>query len=99
MKKKQNKMAKEKKAQQSDQEMSLEEAKAYRASLHKPSPKILNDVQKREAFRVFWAGNKAKYGRPKSLEKALWVHLKSTQMDSPENFAQGLQHFGLKKVK
>jgi hypothetical protein len=51
-------MAKEKKTSQTTQEMSLEEAKAYRASLYKPTPKILNEEQKREAFRIFWTSNK-----------------------------------------
>lgn len=82
-----------------NEEMSLEEARAYRASLHKPAPKELNESQKREAFRVFWAANKAKYGKGKSLEKAVWLHLKSVHMDSPEQFSDGLANFGLKKVK
>ena len=90
-------MAKEK--SQESQEMSLEEARAYRASLHKPVARPLNEPQKREAFRVFWASNRSKYGRPKSLEKALWLHLKTIDMDSPEQFAAGLANFGLKKVK
>jgi hypothetical protein len=80
-------------------EMSLEEARAYRAALHKPAPRVLSEDQKREAFRIFWVGNKAKYGKSKSLEKALWLHLKSIKMDTPEQFSQGLDHFGLKKVK
>ncbi len=92
-------MAKEKKSSQSNQEMSLEEARAYRASLYKPTPKVLNEEQKREAFRIFWASNKSKYGRSKSLEKALWLHLKTIGMSSPDQFAQGLDNFGLKKVK
>ena len=79
--------------------MTLEQSKAYRASLHKPAVKAMTEVQKREAFRVFWASNKAKYGKNKSLERAIWLHLKSIKMDSPEQFAQGLQNFGLKKVK
>lgn len=90
-------MAKEKK--QPSAEMSLEEAKAFRASLYKPMPKPLTEAQKREAFRVFWASNKKKYGRAKSIEKALWLHLTAMGMNSPEQFAQGLQNFGLKKVK
>ena len=93
-------MAKEKKFNKSEaMEMSLEEAKAYRASLYKPQPKILTEDQKREAFRIFWASHKSKYGRSKSLEKALWLHLKTVKMDSPEKFAEGLDNFGLKKVK
>ena len=79
--------------------MTLAEAKARRASLHKPQPKALNDTQKREAFRGFWASNKKKYGKPKAIEKALWLHLQSIEMDQPEQFAKGLEHFGLKKVK
>lgn len=93
-------MAREKKIASSDQiQMTLEEAKAYRASLYKPIPKPLNEAQKREAFRIFWVSNKSKYGRSKSLERALWLHLKTIGMNSPENFAEGLANFGLKKVK
>ena len=92
-------MAKEKKSQQMNQEMNLEQARVYRASLHKPIPRALNEAQKREAFRIFWASNKAKYGKSKAIEKAIWLHLKSIKMDSPEQFAQGLENFGLKKVK
>jgi hypothetical protein len=97
-------MAKEKKIIQpmpsaKKQEMSLEEARAYRASLHKPAPKVMNEFQKREAFRIFWASNKAKYGRSKALEKALWLHLKTIKMDNPEQFQDGLFNFGLTKVK
>ena len=90
-------MAKEKK--QSNQEMSLEEARAFRASLHKPVPRALSESQKRESFRIFWASNKSKYGKAKSLENAIWMHLKTIGMNSPEKFAEGLDHFGLKKVK
>ena len=92
-------MAKKEKAQQSEKPMSLEEAKAWRASLYKPVPRVLSEDQKREAFRVFWASNKAKYGKSKSIEKSIWLHLKAIKMDSPEQFAQGLENFGLKKVK
>lgn len=80
-------------------EMTLEEAKAFRASLYKPQPKVLSDAQKREAFRVWWAGNKKKYGQSKFLEYALWLHLKSIKMDDPENFEAGIFNFGFKKVK
>lgn len=93
-------MAKENKSQQLGQEkMTLEDARAYRASLYKPTPPVMNEAQKREAFRIFWTSNKSKYGKTKAIEKALWLHLKTIQMDSPEQFAQGLQNFGLKKVK
>ena len=79
-------------------EMTLEESKAYRAALHKPTPKVLTDEQKREAFRIFWTSNKEKYGKGKSIEKAIWLHLKSIKMDTPEQFAAGLKNFGFKKV-
>lgn len=97
-------MAKEKKIPQpvsieDKQEMTLEEARLYRASLHKPIKKPLSEAQCREAFRIFWAGNKAKYGSSKALERALWLHLKSIGMSSPEQFHDGLFNFGLKKVK
>jgi hypothetical protein len=93
-------MAKEKKQQEfKSDEMSPEQARIWRASLYKPTPKVLKEDQKREAFRIFWAANKAKYQKARSIEKALWLHLKAINMDSPENFANGLANFGLKKVK
>ncbi len=79
--------------------MTLEEAKAFRASLYRPQPKIMSDIQKREAFRIFWTSQKSKYGKSKSLEKALWLHLRAIGMDTPDKFVSGLEHFGLKKVK
>jgi hypothetical protein len=100
--KKQKQMPKEEAQPQSaarSMEMSLEQARAYRASLHKPVAKPLTDAQKREAFRIYWASNKKKYGKSKTLEKALWLHLKSIGMDSPEQFHDGLFNFGLKQVK
>ena len=81
------------------QEMSLEEARAFRASLHKPSEKVLSEPEKREQFRVFWAQQKRKYDKPKELEQILWVHLKAVKLDTPEKFEDGLKHFGLKKVR
>jgi hypothetical protein len=80
-------------------EMTLEEAKAYRASLHKAQPVELDDAAKREQFRLFWAQNKHKYGRGKDLEQILWVHIKSAKLDKPEQFEAGIAHFGLKKIR
>ncbi len=91
-------MAKKDKNEQST-EMTLEQARAYRASLYKPTAKELTEEQKKEAFRIFWASNKKKYDQKKSLEKVIWLHLKSIGMDSPEQFNEGLANFGLKKVK
>lgn len=82
-----------------NKEMSLEQAKEYRASLHITPVKVLTEKERREAFRLFWATEKAKYGKPKKLEAILWMHLKSSHMDEPAKFASGLAHFGLKKVK
>lgn len=94
-------MAKENKKEKDMQnkEMSLEEARAYRASLAKAPEKSLNDEEKREAFRVFWAQEKAKYGKAKDLEEILWLHLKTIKMDSPEQFDAGIKHFGLNKIR
>jgi hypothetical protein len=81
-------------------EMSTEEAKAFRAALYvAPAAKPLTDTQKREQFRVFWAKAKRQYGKPKSLEQILWLHIKSAKLDSPEQFEAGMKSFGLKKVK
>ena len=81
------------------EDMTTEEAKAYRASLYKPAPRSLSEQEKREAFRVFWAQEKIKYGKSKDVEQILWVHLKAAKLDSPEKFEAGIAHFGLKKVR
>ena len=82
--------------------MTLEESKAFRAALHKPQPKVMKESMRREAFRVWWASYKKQYGygtKAKTMEKALWFHLKSIGMDHPENFEKGIANFGFKKVK
>lgn len=94
-------MAKEKKNQSvaEKMEMTLEESRAYRASLYVPTARVLSENERREAFRIFWASHKAQYGKAKSLEKTVWLHLKAIKMDTPETFENGLVHFGLKKIK
>ena len=82
-----------------ENEMTMEEAKAYRASLYKPEAKKLSEAEKRDLFRVFWAQEKYKYGKAKDLESILWAHLKASKHDEPENFDKGLAHFGLKKIR
>lgn len=82
----------------SEQEMSLEEARAYRASLHRPEVIQLTDAQKRDEFRKFWAQQKYKYGKSKDLEPILWAHFKATKHDDPAKFEDGIAHFGLKKL-
>lgn len=93
-------MAKEnKKAEKmNNKEMTLEEAKAFRASLAKPQEKKMTEQEKREAFRIFWTQEKKKYGKAKDLESILWTHLQAVKMDQPEKFEAGLAHFGLKKI-
>ena len=88
-----------KKDYKDEPEMSLEEAKAFRASLHVPKKKSFSEQEKREEFRIYWAQEKSKYGKSKDLEQILWVHLKSAKFDEPEQFEKGLQHFGLKAIK
>lgn len=88
-----------KKEKQEKSEMTLKEAKAYRQSLHKEKVTQLDDHEKREQFRLYWAENKYKFGKAKDLEEILWVHLKSVKLDDPENFEKGLAHFGLKKIR
>lgn len=92
-------MAKDWKKASDEVEMTLEEAKAWRKSLHVEKPKELTDSQKREEFRVFWAQEKANYGKGKDLENVLWTHLKSIKMTDPTKFAEAISHFGLKKIK
>lgn len=81
-------------------EMTLAEARAFRASLHKEVPVELSTEGKREEFRKFWAQVKAKYGKSKdsSLESIIWLHIKASKLDAPEQFEAGLAHFGLKQV-
>ena len=86
-------------APRSNDEMSLADAKAWRASLYRPAAnKALSEKEKREAFRLFWAQEKYKYGKSKDLEGILWLHLKASKLDEPAKFSEGLQHFGLKKI-
>lgn len=80
-------------------EMTLQEAKAYRMSLNKEKVVVLEEHEKREQFRIFWAENKYKYGKAKDLEPILWEHLKASKLNDPENFDKGLEHFGLKKIR
>lgn len=87
-----------KKDAQVNKEMSLEEARKWRASLAKPELSSLTEDQKRESWRLYWAQNKASYGRGKELEEIIWLHLKAIKMDSPSQFEQGAKHFGLKKI-
>lgn len=87
------------KKQEKKSEMTLAEAKAYRMSLNKATVTKLEEHEKREQFRLFWAENKYKYGKAKDLEHILWEHLKSSKLTDPENFDKGLAHFGLKKIR
>ena len=82
-----------------NKEMTTEEARAFRASLYKTTVEAISDKEKREQFRLFWAKERKAYGNPKGLEEILWVHLKASKLDSPEQFEAGLKHFGLQKVR
>jgi hypothetical protein len=86
------------KKQQIKQEMTLDESKAYRASLISNISRPLTQKQKRDAFKIYWTQNKKKYGMTGKLEEILWLHLVATKNDSPENFDNGLANFGIKKV-
>jgi len=92
-------MSDKKEKQEKKSEMTLEEAKAYRMSLNVAKEVKLEDHEKREKFRIFWAENKYQYGKAKDLEPILWEHLKASKLDDPKDFDKGLAHFGLKKVK
>jgi hypothetical protein len=82
------------------QEMTAEQARAYRSSLYKPTEAAaLTEEEKRDKFRLHWAQEKYKYGKSKDLEEILWLHLKATKHDAPEKFEDGIAHFGLKKIR
>lgn len=80
-------------------EMTVAEARARRAALHKPKAPELTEEETREEFRKFWAQQKSKYGKSKDLEEILWLHIKAVKKASPEQFEEGVAHFGLKKVR
>jgi hypothetical protein len=80
-------------------EMSVEEAKAFRASLYKPQKKVLTEAERRNQFRLFWAQNRKQFGKKKDLEPILWIHLKAIKKDQPEEFENGIAHFGLKRIR
>jgi hypothetical protein len=92
-------MAKKRDSFEDNQDLSLEEARALRASLYKPAQPELTEEDKREQFRIFWAQQKYKYGKSKDLEEILWLHLRTVGMNEPEKFEDGLAHFGLKKIR
>jgi hypothetical protein len=90
-------MGKMKRAMQ--EEMTLEESKAYRASLYIPAVKALTEKQKRQEFKLFWAKEKKKYKNGRALEEIVWLYLKTTKQDDPASFEKGLASFGVKKIK
>lgn len=88
-----------KKEFEKEQEMSSEQAKAYRASLYKEPKVVLSEASRRQQFKMFWARSRKRYNASKELEPILWIHLKATGNDQPENFEGGVAHFGLKKIR
>lgn len=88
-------------AKKESQKKMLEMApeKEASASVFQPVERPLQEHERRELFRVFWAENRNKYGKGRSLEEILWVHLKAAKLDDPNRFEEGLTHFGLKKVR
>ncbi len=82
--------------QQEQPEMTMEEARAYRASLHRPEQIQQSPEEQRNEFRMWWAEQKSRFGMGKDLEPILWMHLKAIGMTSPESFEAGMQNFGLK---
>jgi hypothetical protein len=82
-----------------EKEMTLDEAKAYRASQHKPQKAVLSEAARRQQFKLFWTQNRKKFGKSKDLEPILWIHLKATGNDQAEKFEDGMAHFGLKRIR
>lgn len=79
--------------------MSVEEARAFRASLYKPQKKVLSEAERRNSFKLFWAQNRKQFGKKKDLEPILWIHLKAIGSDQPEKFEDGIANFGLKRIR
>ena len=81
-----------------DSEMSVEEARAYRAALASSKAPTKKESDRREDFRKFWAESKSKFGKDKDIEEVLWVHLKAINKDNSADFEAGISHFGLTKI-
>ena len=45
--------------------MTLEEAKAYRASLYVPQKVKLSETESRNQFKLFWTQNRKRFGKTK----------------------------------
>ena len=73
----------------------MDEERQVRMEQNKPA--ALEDEEAREAFRNYWALNKVSFNQSKEVEEIVWAHLKSTGHDQPEDFDDGILHFGFKK--
>ncbi len=56
-----------------------------------------DDIDYYPEFKSWWAAKKREYKRPAELLDVLWIHLKATQKTSPQDWEEGLAHFGLKR--
>lgn len=54
----------------------------------------MTEKEAKEAFRVFFVKLKKQLSLSSSLENVIWMHLKATGNDKPENFKKGVQNFG-----
>ena len=54
----------------------------------------VEDINAREAFRIYFIQLKKKVNLSSDLENIIWLHLKAMKFDKPELFAQGVKHFG-----
>jgi len=69
----------------------LEYYEALRASEDK------EDIRNhRDEFKKFWSEKRTEYKRSKELEDIIWLHLKAIGKTKPEEFEEGIRHFGLK---
>lgn len=90
-------MARKKKAQPKAEEAKKEMAPAKKENVQKPEGKgPVSEKAKREAFRKYFVKLKRKLGIKPNLEEVIWMHLKATGNDQPEDFQKGIEHFGYK---
>lgn len=94
-------MANKREKKTTDIQKKLEEAKKMRLEALAKAEKSVakNEKDYKEEFEDFWAKNKKAYGKDKSLQNVIWVHLKAIKCDKPEKFEEGIENFGLKKLK
>lgn len=65
-----------------------------KSTLVEKKPRKMREDEVRECFRKYFTKLKRQLKLDSSLEKVLWLHLKSIECDKVELFDQGVKNFG-----